>query len=244
MAKLRLRILFCVVILAFLFGSKMEAQDKVEASVGMDLVSGYVWRGQDLGNVSVQPEISLEYKGLSLTAWGSVGFEAADAKEFDLTLGYENKGFSISVTDYWFNGGPAYFHYGAHNTNHTFEAQVGYDFDFLAINWYTNFAGNVGVKADGSRAYASYLSISAPFRLGGLDWIAEVGATPWENDFYGGGENSEYAKDIVNGFAVCEVGITVSKDIKITDSWSLPLLGKAIWNPATEGIYFVAGVSF
>lgn len=29
------------------------AQDRVEASVGADLVSGYVWRGQDLGNVSI-----------------------------------------------------------------------------------------------------------------------------------------------------------------------------------------------
>lgn len=28
------------------------AQDKVEASVGADLVSGYIWRGQDLGGVS------------------------------------------------------------------------------------------------------------------------------------------------------------------------------------------------
>lgn len=34
------------------------AQDKVEASVGADLVSGYVWRGQDLGGVSVQPSFS------------------------------------------------------------------------------------------------------------------------------------------------------------------------------------------
>ena len=25
------------------------AQDEVEASVGADLVSGYIWRGQDLG---------------------------------------------------------------------------------------------------------------------------------------------------------------------------------------------------
>ena len=26
----------------------MKAQDKFDASVGMDLVSGYIWRGQDL----------------------------------------------------------------------------------------------------------------------------------------------------------------------------------------------------
>ena len=31
------------------------AQNKVEADIGADLVSGYIWRGQDLGNVSIQP---------------------------------------------------------------------------------------------------------------------------------------------------------------------------------------------
>ncbi len=33
-------------------------------------------------------------------------------------------GVSISVTDYWFDGGPGYFHYGDGRTNHTFEAQA------------------------------------------------------------------------------------------------------------------------
>ena len=136
-------------------------------------------------------------------AWGSVGFEKSDTKEFDLTLGYGIGGFSVSVTDYWFNNGPAYFHYGAHDTNHTFEAQVGYDFGVLAVNWYTNFAGNVGYNSDGDRAYASYIALSAPFRLGGLDWEATVGATPWENDFYNGGKN---------GFAVSEVGIKATRN--------------------------------
>ena len=47
------------------------AQDKFEASVGADLVSSYIWRGQDLGNASIQPALSLSYKGISLSAWGS-----------------------------------------------------------------------------------------------------------------------------------------------------------------------------
>ena len=46
-----------------------NAQDKVEASVGADIVSGYIWRGQDLGNVSIQPSLGVSYKGLSLSAW-------------------------------------------------------------------------------------------------------------------------------------------------------------------------------
>lgn len=209
------------------------AQDKVEASVGADLVSGYIWRGQDLGGVSLQPSASVAYKGFSLEAWGSVGFESKDDKELDLTLGYSTGGFSVSVTDYWFNGGPGYFHYGARNTAHVFEGQIGYDFGLLAINWYTNFAGADGVNKEGDRAYSSYLSLVAPFSLGGLDWTAEIGATPWATDFYGS-----------NGFAVCDVSLGANKEIKITDSFSLPLFVKATWNPRTEGAYFVAGLSF
>ena len=143
-----------------------KEQDKVEASIGADIVSGYIWRGQDLGGVSLQPSASIAYKGFSLGAWGSVGIESTDAKEFDLTLGYSTGGFSVSVTDYWFNTGAGYFHYDAHNTAHVYEAQLGYDFGPVAVNWYTNFAGDDGVKGNGDRAYSSYISVAAPFKLG------------------------------------------------------------------------------
>lgn len=211
------------------------AQDKPEASVGVDLVSGYLWRGQDLGNVSIQPSAAVGYKGFTLSGWGSVGFDKEDTKEFDLTLGYATGGFSISVTDYWFNGGAGYFHYGAHNTAHVFEAQVGYDFGPLAVNWFTNFAGDDGVNKDGDRAYSSYVSVAAPFRLGGLDWTAEVGATPWATTFYNDG---------TNGFEVCDISLGVTKEVKISDSFSLPVFAKATWNPATEGAYFAVGMTF
>ncbi len=210
-----------------------KAQDKVEASVSADIVSGYIWRGQDLGGVSIQPGVSIAYKGFSLGAWGSVGIDSTDTKEFDLTLGYSIGGFSVSVTDYWFNNGPGYFHYGAHNTAHVYEAQVGYDFGPVAVNWYTNFAGADAVKKNGDRAYSSYISVAAPFRLGGLDWTAEVGATPWETEFYR-----------ASGFAVCDVSIGVTKDIRITDSFSLPLFAKTTWNPNSQGAYSVVGLSF
>lgn len=210
-----------------------KAQDKVEASVGADLVSGYIWRGQDLGGVSLQPSLGIAYKGFSLGAWGSVGIEGKDTKELDLTLGYAAGGFSVSVTDYWFNSGAGYFHYDTHNTAHVFEAQVGYDFGPLSVNWYTNFAGADGVNKDGDRAYSSWVTLAAPFKLGGLEWTAEVGATPWATDFYG-----------ANGFAVCDVSLGASKEIKITDSFSLPLFAKATWNPRSEGAYFVVGLSF
>ena len=87
-----------VALLTYLMPSDVKAQDKVEVSLGADLVSGYVWRGQDLGGVSLQPSISISKGGLSLTGWGSVGLEKTDTREFDLTLGYSTGGPYSSAT--------------------------------------------------------------------------------------------------------------------------------------------------
>ena len=233
---------FAVVIAATLFPTISMAQDKVETNVGADIVSSYIWRGQDLGGVSIQPSLSVAYKGFSLGAWGSIGIDQNDAKELDLTLGYSTGGFSVSVTDYFFNGGPGYFHYGANNTMHTFEAQIGYDFGPLAINWYTNFAGADGVNKDDNRAYSSYISLAAPFSLGGLEWSAEIGATPWATTFYNISD-SPYCTGS-HGFAVSDISLSASKDIKITENFSIPAFAKVTLNPRTEGAYFVFGMSF
>ncbi len=109
-----------------------SAKDKIEATIGADLVSQYIWRGQNLGDFSLQPTLGVGYKGISLSAWGSVGISnSSDTKELDLTLKYEHKGFSVGVTDYWFSEG-SYFQYHAHKTTHVWEGFVGYDFGFLS----------------------------------------------------------------------------------------------------------------
>lgn len=229
--------------LSCLLAAPLSAQDKAEAAVGGDLVSSYVWRGQDLGGVSIQPSASVSWKGLSLTAWGSVGFDRDDTKELDWTLGYACKGFSVSVTDYWFDKSANfktgfglsrnYFHYGSAETSHVWEAQIGYDFGFMALNWYTNIGGNDGRKDNGDRAYSSYFSIGAPFKWVGLDWKAEVGATPWATSFYNGG---------AGGFEVSCVSLKAEKSIPLTEKFSLPLSVQAVCNPATEDFYIVLGL--
>lgn len=215
------------------------AQEKITADTGAELVSGYIWRGQELGHVSLQPALTIGYQGFSLSGWGSVGFDKDDTREFDLTLGYAAKGFHVAVTDYWFDNGAGYLHYGARNTAHVFEANMGYDFGFLAVNWYTNFAGNDGVDRDGDRAYSSYLSLSAPFRLGGLDWTAEVGTVPWATSFYNATDGDPAG---AGGFEVSQVSLGATKALRITEHYSLPLFARATWNPATEGAYFVFGL--
>ena len=213
------------------------AQDKVEASVSTDIVSHYIWRGQDLGGVSVQPGLGVSFKGLSLSAWGSTGLSnPADTREFDLTLAYTIGGFNIGVTDYWFNAGldplNRYFAYAADCTNHVFEANVGYDFGFASLQWYTNFAGNDGLTPAEKRAYSSYVEVNVPFVLGGVDWTATAGAVPFATDFYG-----------VEGFGVVHVALTASKDIRITDSFSIPVFAQVAANPYCRDAFLVFGIT-
>ena len=215
--------------------SAANAQDKVEGSVSADVVSRYVWRGQALGDAAVQPSASLSYKGLSLSAWGSYGFlNTEDTKEFDLTLSYTVGGFNVGVTDYWFSYYGAdnkYFEYRAHDTSHVWEANVGYDFGPLAIQWYTNFAGADGINKSGKRAYSSYVQLSAPFFLATCDWTATIGAVPYATSFYSD----------VNGFAVTNVALRATKAIPVCKKWSLPLFMEGSCNPSTKKGYLVVG---
>jgi len=214
------------------------AQDEIETTISADVVSSYIWRGQDLGSVSLQPTLGVGYKGLTLTAWGSTGLtNPDDTKEFDLTLAYTIGGLNIGITDYWFNKGGLdpegrYFKYDAHGTNHVFEANIGYDFGLASIQWYTNFAGNDGVNKDGDRAYSSYAEASVPFKLASVDWTATAGVIPWATTFYNGW---------TSGFAVTNLSLKATKDIKITDSFSVPVFGQIAANPCSQRAYLVFG---
>lgn len=233
MKKLRRLSMVALAIIASTTATK--AQDNVETTIGADVINQYIWRGQELGSVSLQPTLGVAYKGLSLTAWGSIGLsEPSDTKEFDITAAYSVGGFNIGVTDYWFNSpSTRYFLYDSHKTSHVFEANIGYDFGPASIQWYTNFAGNDGVNKDGDRAYSSYFEVSAPFTFGGCDWTATVGAVPFASSFYSD----------ANGFAVTNVSLKATKELKITDTFSVPVFAGIAANPSTEKAFFIFGLS-
>ena len=228
----KVRRLFCLAAVC-MAAVAANAQDKVEGTIATDVVNQYIWRGQDLGDVSVQPTLGVAYKGVSLTAWGNVGLsDKDDTKEFDLTLAYTTGGFHIGVTDYWFNSpNDKYFEYAAHKTSHVFEGNIGYDFGPVALNCYTNFAGNDGLNKSGDRAYSSYVEATAPFKLASLDWTATVGAVPYATSFY----------SRANGFAVTNLGLKASKDIVITKSFSVPVFAGITANPSSQKAYFICG---
>lgn len=209
------------------------ASDKVSMRLDADIVSAYIWRGLELAKFSVQPSVTLGYKGFSLKGWGSIGTQSSDIQEFDFGIAYHAERWSAGITDYYAKGKHGFFHYEAHHTNHVIGADVSYNFGLFSLAWFTNIAGNDGVDKNGSRAYSSYLSLSVPFEIAGLKCESSIGATPWATNYYNDG---------ANGFEVTDITLVVHKEVKITDAYSLPMYGKLMVNPSTEDQFFAFGI--
>jgi Bacterial protein of unknown function (Gcw_chp). len=86
-----------IYVFALLLAIGSAKAQKVDFSVGADIVSSYVWRGSYQTSVAVQPAMGMSIGGFSLSAWGSVPFEGI-AKEVDFTASYEIAGLSLAIS--------------------------------------------------------------------------------------------------------------------------------------------------
>ena len=206
-----------------------EEDGKVNFSVQGDLVSSYIWRGFYQTGASFQPTLSLGVGNFSLTAWGSTDFQganstsAAAAKEIDLTAAYTfgSAGPTLSVASLWWAG------QGAGLPSEKFP---------LSITWNFMFAGQ-DKDENGNQNYSSYVELNFPFTVKGVDLNATCGVLPYDAGV------TTYGGDVNSGFAVTNVALKAMKDIKITNSFSLPIFIQAIWNPRMEDAHLVLGIS-
>jgi len=216
-----------------------QSQEGAHAYIAADVVGQYIWRGFDYGGVSVTSAIGVARSGFSLTAYGSAGFDAQQTKTIGVTLSYKNKGLTAMITDFWYSDAytplgkfpSKYFEYDAKKTTHIYEASIGYDFKYLAVEWNTFFGGYDFYKSNQKRAYSTYVEVSAPFRISAVDFKAHLGITPWE---------SYYAKS----FNVVNTGVKAEKKFFVGDKLVIPVSAQIIVNPYSEQVYMFAGVGF
>lgn len=215
-----------------LLASPLHAQ---EFSLGADVVSRYVWRGTDFGeSASIQPSLAFSKGGFEIGTWASyaVNPESAGANEHDLWIGYsiasESGTFSLGATDYYFpNAGVEFFDFSDDGGAHQIEPYVSYSGPetFPISLWASIFAHN---EPDNS----VYLEASYPFSLDGTDLGLTVGVVPMESAFYG-----------TTGAAIVNLGLSASRSIPFSDSFSLPISVSYILNPDMETSFLVFGVS-
>lgn len=90
---------------------------------------------------------------------------------------------------------------------------------------------------------AGGFSVTGAYMIGDgvSDAYAELGYSLESVDLFVGAGNGQYTSD--GGFMLCNVGLGTSKEVKITDDFSLPVSGSVILNPSTGGFFIVVGVS-
>lgn len=184
-----------------------------EFSTGVDLYSSYVWRGTKFGT---GPAIQ---PAVDFTAGGfSVGAWGSvcvsDDEAFEMDL-YATYAFpfGLSVGVTDYYFGGSYFD----GTTHFIEPMLKFETGSLSLTGAYMLGDGVG---------DTYLE--AGYSLGSV------------NLFVGAG-NGAYTSD--GKFMVCNVGLGTSKEIKITDSFSLPVSGSVILNPSTQGFFIAVGIS-
>ena len=192
-----------------------------EVSTGVDLYSSYVWRGTNFSGPSIQPYIDFSAGGFSIGAWGSQGFDGFQEMDLYMSYGFDF-GLSLGLTDYYYPG-TEFFDYSTETGAHAFEINAGFEVGAvsLAANYILNEAGGAASA--------------------GGDMYYEIGIAAGSVDLFLGAGDGWHTPD--GEFGVCNLGIGTSKEIQITDSFSLPVSGSAILNPTTEQFFIVVGIS-
>lgn len=213
----------------------MLAQDKVEVSLGADVVNKYVWRGFDQASgASIQPSLGIAYKGLSLSAWGSTSITDLNPKEVDIALGYSIGGFGITVTDYWWSGEGA--KYGHYKNSHYFEGMLSYNFGEsfpLQLSAATMFAG-ADKDTEDDQCYSTYFNAAYDIACpAGITLTPSIGVTT---------RSYMYTGDKKSG--ITDISLKASKEVKVTNSFSIPLFAQFIVSPVMDKTYLVFGMSF
>ncbi len=207
--------IFAVVMVALVVTSSVKAQ---EFKASADVVSSYVWRGTFQSGVAVQPTFDFTTGGFSIGAWGSTALSELSGsllQEADLYAKYTfGFGLSAGLTDYYYTGNQ-FFDYKK-GGSHSLELNLGYTTGNFSLSG--NYLLNVN-----------------------NDMYFEAGYAFDKVSVFVGAGNEVYSTD--GKFALLNIGASTTKEIKITDSFSIPLKASVIVNPKSEQFFFVAGIT-
>ncbi len=212
------------------FVSNIFAQEVTKSKstfdIGADFASRYVWRGLEFSDSpAVQPYLEFKTGDLTLGAWASyeTGGQVV-GQEFDIYASYAIGPISLGFTDYSFPRDLASAGYFMIR-RHTGEATISFD----GVKKFP-LSIMIGVNVYNDDSNSVYTELKYPFTVDSVKLEA----------FIAGG-NGIYATN--TNYKLTNFGLTASKDIKITDSYSLGVSASAIFNPDTDDSYLVFTIS-
>ena len=230
--KKTLLITASMLLMVTLFTPVAKAQ---EWNASLDIYSSYIWRGLKFGSgPAFQPGVEFSSGGFAIGGWGSVSSSDIEAFEADLYAGYsfelsETASLGLTFTDYYFGGD------WTDGANHFIEPLVSLGLGGLSLTGAYMFMPDGSVSADGSDNNGDiYFEASYGFENFSIGLGAGEGQYTYKVDDNG---------DAKDDFGICNINIGTSKEVKLTESFSLPVSGAIILNPTTGGFFITVGVS-
>lgn len=195
--------------------------------MGVDIMSRYIWRGSDYGaSPSIQPYIELSLANFNLGVWAAYTTNLPNVQELDLYASYTIYDLvTFTITDYSFPdeiSGYDYFDYVSDSSVHIIEG-------LMVFNGTEKFPVSMkaGINFYNDSDNSLYLETGYSFSC--------------MNIFIGAG-NGMYTS---NGkFNFVNIGIGITKEISVTEKYSIPLSASFITNPEAGKVFLVFGISF
>lgn len=215
-----------------------QENSKTEVSAGVDFYNRYVWRGLLFTDApSIQPYLTISKGGFAATLWGSYA-TSKNYAEVDLFLSYTTGNFTIGLSDYYTEdetdlGLNDYTVFDKGETAHLIETYVSYTLssDKLPLTiTASTFVHGADLDANGDQNFSSYFELMYPFSAGEYDLSLTMGGSVDEG-YYG------------DKAGIVNLSLGASKNIKITESFSIPLNTSFIVNPLAKDLFIVVGVS-
>jgi len=198
-----------------------EEEKSFSWDTGLDIYSSYLWRGAKFGTgAAFQPYVEFSVGDFAIGGWGSVNTGGDEAFEMDLYAGYSFGPVSIAVTDYYFGG----------------------DWTEYSMNHYLEPSASLELGDFSAMAAFMFLPEMEDVKFGEeMDMYFEAGYS-FESFSIGlGAGDGQYTSD--GDFNICNINIGTSKEIPITEEFSLPVSGTIMLNPSTGGFHIAVGIS-
>ncbi len=220
--------------------------------VTADLVSHYVWRGSmatGSPTPNFQPTLAYTKGNFEIGVWGSTDF-VGSYKEVDPYFSITASHLKLAFTDYNWNFDKAnYFNYKNNVTGHRFEGTIGLTGTEtlpVSISWNTMVYGLDKKLLDSTKqAFSTYIELG--YSKGAASFF--FGFTPWAGYYNNYGVTAFDPTAGKKSFSIVNIGSSVTKALKINETFSLPLKATLVINPSatysrTDYIHLIFGITF
>lgn len=241
-------------------------EKKTEFDVSISFKNQHYWRGGPIGySPLVTSQISMKTKGgFQVGSWNGFGFDGV-FKDVDTYVSYSKKQFTLALWDVYNFTSPAsgyadpatfpskYYDYNAKSTRHFLDLSLGYDFKKIPLNIFIATiifgrdravnpsqdmaAGKFVGTRSGKNRYSTYTKAAYTLKTSKADFSPYVSYGFVLNDV---DKTSFWGK---KAYGFTEIGMNVSKPIKITDTWTVSIMGGIVGSPMNNTVNGLLGIT-